>query len=286
MIDRRVRRVNQAAGRPAGRHVLYWCRWNRRVESNHALQFAAGLANLLDLPLLVLQSLSCDYPYANDRLHTFALEAVPDMQARLDRLGIGFCFHLARRRGEAHEALRLLTAEAATVVMDDYPESLAGPPPALDVECYAVDSSCIVPFRAMAERAYAAYSLRPKIRRLLPDFLQAVPAVELARRYGEPPPRFHTTVSNEAIPELVASCEIDHSVPPARGFRGGETEAGRYLDAFLRQGLRRYAAQKNEPAAHATSDLSPYLHFGNIGALAVALEVRTHAEVHKLMAEE
>ena len=69
-------------------------------------------------------------------------------------------------------------------------------------------------------------------------------------------------------------------------FRGGRKEAERYLDRFLSDRLRRYAAEKNEPSAHATSDLSPYLHAGYISALEVALAVREHAREHKIMADE
>jgi len=50
--------------------------------------------------------------------------------------------------------------------------------------------------------------------------------------------------------------------------------------------LRLYAGKKNEPSAHATSDLSPYLHFGYISSLEVALAVREHARRHKLIADE
>ena len=33
--------LERPAVRRGGRYVLYWCRWNRRVESNHALLYAA-----------------------------------------------------------------------------------------------------------------------------------------------------------------------------------------------------------------------------------------------------
>ena len=49
------------------------------------------------------------------------------------------------------------------------------------------------------------------------------------------------------------------------------------LQRFLDDRLRRYARDKNEPSAHATSDLSPYLHYGHISSLEVALAVSEHA---------
>ncbi len=55
---------------------------------------------------------------------------------------------------------------------------------------------------------------------------------------------------------------------------------------FLDQRLRRYAKESNQPSRHATSDLSPWLHFGHISALEVALAVREYAAGHSLIADE
>ncbi len=99
-------------------------------------------------------------------------------------------------------------------------------------------------------------------------------------------PEFHTEVRRQDIAALVASCEIDHSVAPSPSYRGGSAEAAKRLRRFLDDGLRRYAKEKNEPSAHATSGLSPYLHFGHISALEVALAVEEYAREHKLIADE
>ena len=88
------------------------------------------------------------------------------------------------------------------------------------------------------------------------------------------------------IPGLVASCDIDHSVPPSVSFHGGAAAAESRLEHFLVHNLHRYARHRNEPAAHATSEMSPYLHFGHISALEVALRVKEHARRHKLIADE
>ena len=64
-MDERVRALNNQPVRQGGRYVLYWCRWNRRVESNHALLYAAEMANRMNLPLVY--ALDGDDPntYAN-----------------------------------------------------------------------------------------------------------------------------------------------------------------------------------------------------------------------------
>ena len=68
--------------------------------------------------------------------------------------------------------------DAAAVVTDDYPTfiarvTIASVPPKLDVAFYAVDASCIVPMASFEKREYAAYTIRPKIHKLLPRYLAA-----------------------------------------------------------------------------------------------------------------
>ena len=287
MVRNRVRQLNQAA--PAdGRYVLYWAQMNRRVDSNHALAFAVELANQRELPVLFYEGLTCSYPFANDRLHAFLLEGVPDTSARLKARGIGYVFHLHQRLKNPNDALYRLAADAAAVVADDYPTFVARDynarvPAKIPVPYYVVDSSCIVPMSHFEKQEYAAYTIRPKIRKVLAEYLEPVPRLRLKRKW-KPLPR--TPVKKQDVAKHVANCEIDHSVMPSTEFRGGRKEADRRLRTFLSRSLRRYARDKNEPSARATSDLSPYLHFGHISSLEVALAVREYAQEHKLIADE
>ena len=73
----RVRLLNDEPFRGNAKYMLYWSQMNRRVDSNHALQYAASLANENRLPLLVYECLTSWYPFASNRLHTFILEGVP-----------------------------------------------------------------------------------------------------------------------------------------------------------------------------------------------------------------
>lgn len=287
----RISKLNSAPDRPDRQFVLYWAQMNRRVETNHALLYAAELANLHRLPLLYYEGLTCSYEYANDRLHTFILQGVPETARRLKKAGIGYVFYLRRTSRDSNHALYDLTQNAALVVTDDYPVFIgrrhnARVPEKLDVAYYVVDSSCVVPTKVIPERQYAAYTIRPKIHRALPRFLKAPDSLRVNRRFELAIPDFHTEVTDEDIPALVASCEIDHSVAPSISFRGGYRQAKKLLDSFLRENLSRYAAARNEPSEHATSHLSPYLHFGQISSLEIALSVQDFAREHKLIAAE
>jgi deoxyribodipyrimidine photo-lyase len=66
---------------------------------------------------------------------------------------------------------------------------------------------------------------------------------------------------------------IDRSVSPVNTFRGGHREGAWRLRRFVRERLRGYARQRNRPELDGTSQLSPYLHFGHLGPLEVALAV-------------
>ena len=293
-MESRVRALNDAPVRPRAAYVLYWPQMNRRADSNHALEFAAARANALKLPLLVYEGLTCSYPYASDRFHTFILEGVPETRRRLALRGIGYLFHLRRRRSDPNDALYRLAERAALVVTDDYPTFVArdhnrSVPARIGAPYLAVDSSCVIPMRLFEKKEYAAYTIRPKVHRLLEAHLRPVERVELRVRFAAAPllpAGLDTEVTAANIASLVASCEIDHSVAPALGYQGGRLAAEARLRHFIEHDLKRYAADRNEPSAHATSNLSPWLHFGQISSLEIALAAKLHAEDHGYSAAE
>jgi deoxyribodipyrimidine photo-lyase len=290
-IEERIRSLNDAPLATGARYVLYWSQMNRRVDNNHALAHAIDLANRLRLPVLYYEALTCSYKQANDRLHTFVLEGVPDTAEALAQLGIGYAFYLRRRHADANDILYRLAEDAAVLVTDDYPTFItakqnASVPGKLKIPFLAVDSSCIIPMNKWDKREYAAYTIRPKIKRTLAAYLKPFVMPLPRHRWEGPVPEWHTHVEKANIPALVASCEIDHHVAPSLTFRGGAQEAQRLLKGFLHKNLKRYAGDRNQPASHATSNMSPYLHFGQISALDLALQVQSYASEHNYSCEE
>jgi deoxyribodipyrimidine photo-lyase len=124
------------------------------------------------------------------------------------------------------------------------------------------------------KREYAAYTIRPKIRRLLPKYLKPVPAIRVRHKFGGKQPEF--APSSNAAPTDTTS----------NPYPGGSAAAQKRLRRFLRHSLHRYANSSNQPSENATSGLSPYLHFGHISSLQVALAVRKYAREHKLLPDE
>jgi deoxyribodipyrimidine photo-lyase len=159
-------------------------------------------------------------------------------------------------------------------------------PEKLAIPYYAVDTSCIVPGMHFEKQEYAAYTIRPRIKRVLEEYLKPAPELRPVCAFREQVPELHTEVTAENIADLIARCEIDHAVAPSTAFPGGRRAAEQRLAHFLEHNLRRYAKLNREPSAEATSGLSPYLHFGQISALEIALAVRDYAEEHRLIADE
>jgi deoxyribodipyrimidine photo-lyase len=74
--------------------------------------------------------------------------------------------------------------------------------------------------------------------------------------------------------DLFGNCPGDSSLPPITQFIPGSRSALRQLQQFLKEKMDFYDNQRNDPNANAQSNLSPFLHFGQISAQRIALEVQ------------
>ena len=206
----------------------------------------------------------------------------------MKKAGIGYVFYLRRKRDSPNDVLYRLAQNAAAVVTDDYPVFIArghnaSVPAKVDVAYYAVDSSCVVPMSQIPARQYGAYTIRPRINKLLPKYFVAPDKLQVKTQWSAEIPQFHVEVTEKNIPELVQACDIDHSVPPSLSFEGGRLAAEKLCDYFLDTNLQRFDKDRNDPPRHATSHMSPYLHFGMISSLELGLAVKEHGQKNGLM---
>jgi deoxyribodipyrimidine photo-lyase len=279
--DLRVRALNDARVRPSGEMVLYWMQMYRRASDNAALAYAILRANELGLPCVVYESLRPDYPFASDRFHRFVLESARDVAEGLAARGLRHAFFLPRTRDEAKGVLAKLTARAALVVTDDFPSFIVPAQNAAlarHATCpvLVVDDNAIVPLALFPKDEIGARTLRPKLARVLGDWLlpleEPVPRIAAPDRLDLP---FEPLRLGQAkVQDVVNGCAIDHSVSAVPELPGGASEAATRADAFVRRRLGEYAADRNDPSRDGTSGLSPYLHFGMLSARSLALRVR------------
>jgi deoxyribodipyrimidine photo-lyase len=277
-LSNRVTRLNNAPENKQGRYVLYWMQMFKRASHNYALNFAIQMANERRLPLVVYEGLTFSYPWANDRFHTFILEGVEEKQVEFADRGIRYIFYLQRNQRDPRHVVAQLAREAALLITDDYPcfivphhnERISQ----LDRQVYAVDANGMVPLSALPKEEYAAYTIRPKINRLLPDLPRIIntPHVNVSKpELDVDGPE--TVVSSGNIAELVSECDIDHSVKPSDRYRGGTKAARQRLNHFVQNILPHYDKTQKEPSVDGVSRLSPYLHFGFISIQEVVAAV-------------
>jgi len=140
----------------------------------------------------------------------------------------------------------------------------------LHVPFWTVDADVIVPSKLLMKEQYGAYTARPVIRRLLPEFLQPVGNSRVKAEWV--PPR--GLKSLEPDTDITEGWKLDRSVPPVNDTLGGTDQALKRLKSFIRTGLANYPVDRNKPELDGTSRLSAYLHFGHIGPHTVALAVQ------------
>src|SRR5512146_1970893 len=117
----RLRVVNGAPVRADGRYVLYWMVAARRASWSFAIDRAVAYARALGRPLVVLEAIRCDHPWASDRLHAFVLEGMADNARSFARAGVLYHPYVEPRPGEGRGLLAALAARACVVVTDEFP---------------------------------------------------------------------------------------------------------------------------------------------------------------------
>jgi deoxyribodipyrimidine photo-lyase len=279
-INERVVQLNEAEINKKGRYILYWMQMYKRVEYNHALIYAVRKANELKLPLVVYEGLKYYYPWASDRLHTFILEGVEEKKREFERLGIRYIFYLQKDQNAPKQTVARLARAAACIVTDDYPcfiipEHNRRIAERAEIPVYAVDSNGVIPMSKFGKEEYGAYTIRPKVKKLLPNYFKPFNE-ELVENDGsglevDCP---ETAVTAATIGKLVSECDIDHSVKPSPIYHGGTAYGRRRLKKFVAEILPDYEKARNRPETDGSSRLSSYLHFGFLSPLEVALAVR------------
>ncbi|MCC7124977.1 MAG: deoxyribodipyrimidine photolyase [Acidobacteria bacterium] len=276
----RIRALSDAPVRPDRAMVLYWMVAARRTRANYGLERAVHHAASLGKPLVVLEPLRVGYQWASDRLHQFVIDGMRDNAAALDgRAGITYWPYLEPREGAGRGLLAALAAHAAVVVTDDFPafflprmaEAAAA---RLDVRLETVDSNGLLPLRAVDAVYPTAYAFRRALQKTLPAHLRErpspdpvadMPAVAAWTVPADVSRRWPHALRWLDDGHSVADLPIDHGVGVTTT-RGGAEAARARLNDFVEHDLAQYSDLRNVPDRDVTSRLSPYLHFGHIGA--------------------
>ncbi len=251
--------------------IIYWMSREQRVADNPGLLYARHLAVKKNSRLLVVFTLVKDFLGAACRQYDFMLKGLLEVHIKLQEKNIPFYMLTGNPPGllEAfasdHNAGAIIVDFDPLRIKRQWHRDLI-----LNTGCKVieVDGHNIVPARVVSNKAeYGAYTIRPKIRRLLGGFMEELPVLEKMEQQVDLPADF-------SLKDLMNSLQTDRSVEPVDWIGPGENMARDALSVFIDRRLPAYSRFRNDPNRNVVSGLSPYLHFGQISSLRIALEVQ------------
>jgi deoxyribodipyrimidine photo-lyase len=257
----------------------------RRPRYNFGLQHAVGIANDLQRPLVVLEALRCDYPWASDRFHAFVVDGMRANARAFEGTAVRYLPYVEPARGAGRGLVAALAERACAIVTDWYPAFFlprmhVAAAAQVRVRLEAVDSNTLIPSADHGRAFPTARGYRAFVQRELRTHLAQFPVENPAAALAGSPAALPRAITDRWAPAKLdrldlAQLPIDHSVPAVPA-RGGFDAASDTLRRFIRGRLASYLDDGNHPDADATSHLSPYLHFGHISAHEVFSTLMTH----------
>ena len=269
MNEKRIRSLNEIDTRGRG-PVVYWMSRDQRARDNWALLHAQELAAEDKKPVAVIFCLVPEFLGAAIRQYRFVIEGLKQVEQELLKKNIPFYLLLGKPGEQVSKFVR--ESETSLLVTDFDPLRIKKKwkeevKRKIKVPFIEVDTHNIVPcWAASPKQEFAAYTIRNKIKRQLPEFL-----TDFSRLKSQ---NSAIKVPDNDWQKVEKNLKVDFSVPELKWVKPGEKEARNALKRFIARKLSRYPDERNDPNKDAVSDLSPYLHFGQIAAQRVALEVR------------
>lgn len=258
--------------------IIYWMNREMRTRDNWSFLYAKSLADEQKVPIVVVYNLVPGFLGGQNRQLAFKISALKQIKEDLKEKNISF-FVLVDNppAGGGKQSGKQIVEfadkiSAGAVVTDFYPLKIARAwsdhvRKNLDVAFYGVDAHNIVPaWVASEKREYGAYTIRPKIFKLLPEFLDEFPKIT-SSKYD-----FTEKVKGDDFENLLSKKDLEESLESISWAPVGEDGAHKMLKKFLKDGIHRYGDKRNDPNENAQSNLSPYLHYGMIAPQRVVLE--------------
>ncbi|MFA7229210.1 MAG: deoxyribodipyrimidine photo-lyase [Melioribacteraceae bacterium] len=273
MNPKRMRIIKEGKQRTGP--VVYWMQRDQRAHDNWALIYAQQMAIQNNVPLITVFNLVPDFLDAAIRQYDFMLKGLEETESELIKCNIS----LRLLTGDSGENIPKFVDEInAEILISDFnplkivrrwKKSVAGK---ISIPFHEVDAHNIVPSLLASDKTdFGAYTIRPKIERLLPEFMDEYPALKKMKSGNLIAPKINWK-------EIRNELKINFEVPQVGWIRPGENSAHKFLKDFIIKKLPGYNEKRNDPNENATSGLSPYLHFGHLSAQRAALMVQQAAD--------
>lgn len=275
----RVRQINKIAASKEIGPVVYWMSRDQRVRDNWAFLYACERARALNVPVIVAFCLRKKFAHATERMVDFMLSGLAEMEKELAVKHVPFYFLMGHPQVElvqftrAHEASILISDFSPLRHHRAWQKHIADK---VRIPFYEVDAHNIVPaWVASQKQEFGAYTLRPKLHKLLPEYLEEFPRTVLS-----PAQKSASFLHKTDWAWIRSHISSDHAVRSLKWIISGEAAARKVLAHFLSTKLRTYDTDRNDPTLDGQSNLSPYLHFGQLSAQRVVLDLLASHGLH------
>lgn len=274
----RVRKLNNFDFPKDPGVVVYLMNRDQRVNDNWALLFAQEIALKFDLPLVVFYELIPNFTPARSRIYQFMIDGLRQVESELKVLNIPFILIESSTEKSITEFVNkynvftlitdFLPLKTSQRVRDEIINNTRVP-------FYEVDAHNIVPCWIASDKAeYGAYTIRPKIMSVLDQYLTDFPKL-LPQSVG----------ISDKLPEndwslIIKNNVTSFAIPTKYLPPSGSQGAQELLTRFISYKLNDYNQNHNNPNLDSQSNLSPYLHFGQISPQRVALEIEAAININ------
>lgn len=274
--------------------VMYWMSRDQRIDHNWALIYAAELAQKSGTRLDIVFALAPTFLGATLRHYDFMLKGLEEVEKRAQELNINFILV----QGNPPECITETVTKGGygALITDFSPlkisrewkkqvvDSLRTQNQTQHIPCIEVDAHNIVPaWLASPKQEFAARTFRPKLAEHMKEFF--IPFPEVKNIYTAKNQAGHDK-HNKHIPvdwnKVRASCKVSDEVGPVDWIIPGVHAAHKVLQNFVEHGFKKYVDLRNEPSVQGQSNLSPYLHFGQISAQYVVQCLTRHLTLKEL----
>ena len=264
----RLRRLNDRLEQTG--FVVDWMHRDQRLKDHWALLVAAEYARKMGQEVHIVFCLVPEFLEATIRQYGFMLRGLEEVEEECRKRGIPFHLLLGDPTEQLPRFLKKI--KAGLLVRDFSPLRISRiwadrVAQTIDIPFLEVDAHNIVPcWVATPKEEFGAHTLRPKINRLLPTYLEEFPALHLPSVKDLPP-----AIDWKAVWK---SLRVNTTIEVVNWIQPGEKAAAKALKEFIEERLPGYAERRNDPTLDGQSGLSPYLHFGHLSPQRIALAVK------------
>jgi deoxyribodipyrimidine photo-lyase len=281
----RIRQLSDGAY--SGGTVVYQMCRDIRVKDNDALLFAQELAKKCGAQLVVNYVIwNYEWEGATRRFYGWVIPSLEEVEKKLRVYNIPLVVTFEERNlFDTKRMFQGVPPHIGAVVIDQLPLRFMRKWKEVFLKhnttsLYEVDThNCIPVWETSPKQEFSARTIRSKIHKKLPDFLEPHGKLSVHNDNHD----LLKTILPIDWNEIKSNIRCSEEVTGVGKFIPGEHEAQKVLEQFLDEKLTRYDADRNDFTKDGQSNLSPYIAHGNLSRRTI---VRTLLDKKQFRIEE